>query len=338
VQLSTSPFSGYRTIAWLSGSTRSYFISGLRSGTRYHVRVVAVNLYGAGRPSWWVTGVPYNSSATPSPNYSGNCPAPRNTPGGQDLLGGCWPGPHNTGVPAGTTLSPYTGSCSIYSNDVVIDSKLITCSPMLIYGTNVTIRRSLIRGTVSTNQPSASFSIIDSEVDGGSYAGRAVGLHGVTVIRSDIHGSQHAVECNYDCVVRDSWLHDTYDGSSMGWHQNAFISAGTNVVVTHNTLYCVGGCTADLSLFAEPEMSYATVQSNLLIASLDTAACVFGGAPVRGSGGSSDHILFRSNVFQPGSNGNCGFWQPVAYFDSSVSTNVWSGNVWTNGTVVASAY
>jgi hypothetical protein len=272
------------------------------------------------------------------PVESAACTRPIGTPGGPDGRGGCWPGAHNTGVPSGTTLTTYTGPCDIYADNVVIDSKRVTCEGILVYGRNLTIRNSRLLGFVTTNHPDASLTIIDSEVDGGDYPGRAVGLHDVTVIRSNIHGSQHAVECNNNCIIRDSWLHDTYDGSSLGWHQNAYIAAGSNVEVTHSTLYCVGGCTADLALFAEPTMTYATVDSNLFVASIDSAACVFGGAPAEGTDGVNHHIVFTNNVFQPGTNGRCGYYQPVAYFDSQPSTNVWSGNVWTDGRVVAPAY
>lgn len=50
-----------------------------------------------------------------------------NVPDGPDPAGGCFPGPSNTGVPAGTTLSDYTGPCTITTADTVIDSKTVTC-------------------------------------------------------------------------------------------------------------------------------------------------------------------------------------------------------------------
>jgi hypothetical protein len=53
-------------------------------------------------------------SATPTPTATpGACPSSvPNTPDGPDPAGGCFPGPSNTGVPAGTTLTNYTGPCT----------------------------------------------------------------------------------------------------------------------------------------------------------------------------------------------------------------------------------
>lgn len=48
-------------------------------------------------------------------------------PSGADPWGGCFPGPNNTGVPAGTQLTAYTGSCVITTPNTVIDKKIVDC-------------------------------------------------------------------------------------------------------------------------------------------------------------------------------------------------------------------
>lgn len=178
------------------------------------------------------------------------CVGGQHTPGGPDGMGGCWPGPHNTGVPAGTTLSNYTGTCSLRTDNQIIDSKLINnCSGgMHIYASNVTIRNTKINGPINTNS-GGSLTIIDSEVNGGSVHSQALGVNNLTALRVNVYGNQHAIHCNSNCDIRDSWMHDQYDGSSMGWHQNGYITnGGSNIILKHNTADCVGACTADIAL------------------------------------------------------------------------------------------
>jgi hypothetical protein len=92
----------------------------------------------------------------------------RNTPGGADPFGGCWPGPNNTGFPAEIVLSAYTGPCDLYNLDnLVIDSKIINCD-LLVYSKNVTIKNSKINGLVIINNETASLAIQDSTIDAGA--------------------------------------------------------------------------------------------------------------------------------------------------------------------------
>lgn len=54
-------------------------------------------------------------------------------------MGGCWPGPNNTGVPANHVLAAYTGPCEITLDNTVLESKLVTCQ-LNIQARNVTIK------------------------------------------------------------------------------------------------------------------------------------------------------------------------------------------------------
>ena len=76
-----------------------------------------------------------------------SCPNAQHEPGGDDGMGGCWPYEGNTGVPAGTTLTTYSGPCTITVDNTVIDSKTVNCS-LFIEAENVTITKSQINGRI----------------------------------------------------------------------------------------------------------------------------------------------------------------------------------------------
>jgi hypothetical protein len=276
--------------------------------------------------------LPYRSPATVTPGGPATAQPAAGPPSE------AWPGPDNTGVPAGTQLEPYTGLCDIRANGFVIDSKIVDCKGILIYATGVVIRKSKINGPIRTNSSEASVLIEDSEVDGRQAQSEAVGYDHVTVLRSNIYGNQHTVHCGNDCRVEDSWLHDQYDGAAMGWHQNGFITnGGSDITLRGNRIECVGGCTADIALIPDDDISNVLVERNLLVASPDSSFCVYAGGPTDGKAGKSSKIVFRDNVFQRGANGKCALYGPVTSFKEG-PTNVWSGNVWEGGVPLPAAF
>ena len=93
------------------------------------------------------------------------CMGVKNTPGGPDPWGGCFPGPDNTGPNAAElTMAAYTGSCTINTANVTIDSNVINCSPLVVgpSASGLTIKNSYIKGGVLQNSGSASFTIQDA--------------------------------------------------------------------------------------------------------------------------------------------------------------------------------
>lgn len=249
-----------------------------------------------------------------------------------------WPGPENTGVPPGTVLEAYTGSCDIRNPGFVIEARIVECEGILIYAADVVIRNSIVRGPVRTNSPEASVLIEDSEIDGRQAQSEAVGYDNVTVLRSNVYGNQHTVHCGSNCRVEDSWLHDQFDGTDLGWHQNGFITnGGRNIVLRGNRIECVGGCTADVALIPDDDISDVLVERNLFVASPDSSYCVHGGGHSGGKPGTATRVVFRDNVFQRGENGLCGFYGPVTYFQEGAG-NEWSGNVFEDGAQVPAAF
>ena len=285
------------------------------------------------------TPTPTAVAPTPTRTSDANCGAAPNTPGGADPWGGCWPGPDNTGVPAGTGLTTYTkvlsdGACMITANTVIID-KSMKCQ-IIVNSGNLTLEDSSVTGEVY-NYGSGSVLIKDTTMNGGSDHTETVLGSNITIENSNLYGNQHEVYCGSNCTIENSWLHDNYNFGSSG-HENGFLTTGgQDYDLQHNTVDCVGGCTGDITFLGSD--SVATVNQNLLVATLDAAYCIY---PWSGGGPSIvNQMTITNNVFQRGSNGKCAYYGPVYGWDAPNNNpgtsgyhNLWSGNVWDNGAVL----
>jgi len=308
-------------------------------------------------PSPTVTPSP---SPSPTPTGPVGCPvAGTNVPGGADPWGGCFPGPGNTGVPAGTTLTNYTGPCALTIADTVIDSKIVNCD-LNIQSVRIVIKNSVIHGMIDGGEGTgSSFTLQDSLVDNPADDNcLCVGSDNFTVLRSEIRGAYREIYCRRNCVVTDTWVH----GQQLIQPQHASgirQEQGSNV--THSTLSCDWphpddntsmGCSADLGGYPDfAPVNHNTYHNNLFIgASRDpnnvnppgpgatTGFCAFGGN-TSGKPFSSDPTngtfqVFTDNVWQRGQTGVCGDFGPITDFSTTKTGNVWSGNVWDNGGTV----
>ncbi len=247
----------------------------------------------------------------------GSCPSTTpNVPDGPDGFGGCFPGPETTGVPNGTVLSAYTGPCTITADNTQIDSKTVNCN-LQIHAKNVQITKSRITGQVWIDDvptsPSAalvpySFTISDSEVDAGSQvAGQApngnsaIGKDNFTAIRVETTGGIRGIWCEYNCTVKDSWIHGQSSGiknctvPGCAIHESAVrmgsrANAAEGQFITHNSLHCeppdvatndplaptdAAGCSADLTGYGDfAPIQNNTVDKNLFMATTGGTLCV----------------------------------------------------------------
>ena len=310
------------------------------------------------------TSHPSSSTSHPSSSSASHPPSTSSSPPPQSGF----PNGSNTGVPAGTTLTAYTGAMTITTPNAVIDSKSIV-GQVVIKAPGVVIKNSRI-GTDSAHagdvyvdtdsMPSDtawSVTIQDSEIDYGTagYFG-AVCCGNFTVLRSNVHGGQTAVQCDMDsngssCDVEDSWLHGQLDGGPVGTrHLGGFLSDGaSNITVIHSTLACDHpvengqGCTGDLNMI--PHFAAVTnvlIQDNLFVANnTGNAYCTYGGSGNVEHSSASDNIVYKNNTFQRGHGGSaansCADYGPVTFYNTSAPGNVWSGNVWDDGSSVPPA-
>jgi hypothetical protein len=265
-------------------------------------------------------------------------------------------------VPAGTTLSAYTGSCTITST-LTIDAKTINCpSGLTVEAANVVISNSKVNGRIVVDTDlnrTWSLTLTDSEVDAGSGDLPAIYNGNVTILRANIHGGHNGLECqehSSHCSLQDSWIHDQWQAPTGDTHLGGLLVLGNQVPCTgsdatgvpacaeivHNTVVCDapvnssgGGCTGDINLINHyGPLHGAIIKNNYLGANTGSAFCTYGSA---GFEYPADHIVYMGNVFQRGTNNKCADYGPVTNFDKAATGNVWSGNVWDDGTPVAAA-
>jgi hypothetical protein len=207
----------------------------------------------------------------------------------------------------------------------------------------VTIRNSLVKGTVYNDEDATSFgfTIVDSEVDVGNRAGTGIENTAFTALRVEVRGGNRSINCWRNCTVRDSWVHGQFTDETGQYHESG-IRMGSGGTIVGNSITCdaqevppEAGCSAGLTGYGD----FAPVENNLIQGNLflisTGAVCAYGGS----SGGKpysddANNIRFIGNVFQRGANGRCASYGPIMDFDASEPGNIWSGNVWQNGGTV----
>jgi hypothetical protein len=192
-------------------------------------------------------------SASPAPPPA---PAPIGAPAGS-----------NTGVPAGTTLTP-SGSMTITTAGAVIDAREIT-GHVVVSAPNVTIRNSRIRSNDmwAIDNNSTGLVVEDSEVINRPVSGQnnchvGIGDSSFTVRRTEITGCENALNIGSPGNVRftDNYVHDLdTQGPSYVWgnkpHTDGIQVAegASNLVIRHNTIYPTagGGATSGIILYTD---------------------------------------------------------------------------------------
>ena len=293
------------------------------------------------------TTTPNNSQLTTPTSYT--CTSTPHIPGGSDNFGGCWPGTQNTGVPAGTNLSAYSGPCTITTNNTVIDAKIITCD-LSIQAANVKITNSkFMNGSVATDENSTnySFTISDSEIQVGSRQVTGLGAVHFTATRILITGGNRSAHCYNACSITDSYVHGQFTDSSGSIHESG-IRMGQSATIRHNTISCDapdvapdGGCSAPLTGYGD----FAIVQNNTIDRNLFIATtggfCAYGGSSAgKPYSSQANHIIYTNNIFQRGTRPSdhatyvCGSYGSITDFDISATGNVWTNNKFDNGTLI----
>jgi hypothetical protein len=331
----------------------SYIVSGasLTSGATLVSRADAISGKMVRFSASTVTPSPPPPSPTPTPTPtpsppSGSCPTSgTNVPGGPDGSGGCWPNAANTGIPAGTALTAYSGPCTITTAGTIIDAKTINCD-LIIQAANVQVKRSKINGSIATDENSTgySFTISDSEVDIGNRAGTGVGAVNFTATRVHVYGGNRSMHCWNSCTITDSYVHAQFTDPSGTFHESG-IRMGQSATFRHNTILCDapdvppdGGCSADLTGYGD----FGPVQNNTidhnLLAATTGGFCAYGGSS-QGKPYSSqtNHIVYTNNVFKRGTNKSdkgtfiCGYYGAITDFDTAAPGNVWTNNKFDDG-------
>jgi uncharacterized protein DUF4082 len=313
------------------------------AGTNYLVDIV----FQPATPTSTATQQP-TQTATQQPNQTATPPPAPTSSGGFVVLGRSFPNSGTTGVPQGTTPTTYTGPCTIQTNNVVIDAKIINCD-MRILAQGITITRSIINGTIYSDPDyfNGSFTLTDSEVRMPQSTGTGIGDVNFVVTRVEVTGGSRSINCAANCTVQDSYLHGQYTDRRGIDHESA-VRMGSNSVIRHNYITCDAtpvppdsGCSAALTGYGD----FAIVQKNTIDNNLidggpygSMGYCAYGGS-TKGKPYSVgvNNIKFTNNVFMRGPGGKCGIWGPITSFDSNAPGNVWTNNLWGDGKTVPPA-
>ena len=258
---------------------------------------------GPGSPG---SGSPGSGSTGPPSPPTQKCSGAPNTPGGSDPFGGCFPGPDNTGVPAGTTLTTVgsSGTGWTFSGGALeINRCGVALNAVKIPGV-VVVNPTASNGTHSASTPCVT--ITNSEIDGfvqvgstdGSDPGGPLVLSDDTVnvpddaddrspvlssnyyaTRLNVEGGRLGFSCRGDCTIEDSYVHDGY--LEQEFHYGAIGSnGGSNMDFEHNSLACDfkndneaaiqagAGCSDDVAMYGDFDpLANITVNKNLFVSS-----------------------------------------------------------------------
>ena len=193
---------------------------------------------------------------------------------------GAKPGPGNTGVPAGTSLSS-TGGMTITRDGTVVDAKDIN-GPVIVQARNVVIKRSKIHGSGSfaVQVKSGDVTVQDSELYGFE---NGIGFDNWTATRVDMHSlKSDGVKLGSNTLLQDSWIHDMTPASGAHADGAQMQDGVRNVVVRRNVIDMgSGSSTGNAAIFLAPDLGPSTegpvtVTGNWLDGGNFTIYCVDG--------------------------------------------------------------
>ena len=255
------------------------------------------------------------------------------------------PTAESVGVPKGTTLSTYKGSCTITKSGKVIRNKILNCAPLTIKAKGVRVESSLINGfvmvgtqdgfdPVQVSDPEGDdpirVTIIDSEIHTPADSDfRPISASHYVVKRSYLHGSFSGGECHNACTIKWSFV------QGYGEHSSG-LRILRNGTLKHNTIWCElnpdadedndgvpdvgGGCSGNLVMYEEFGMPH----HNLLKHNYFPADPLYSSLKFNGADGG--HIRVLDNVFGLPWDG-----KHVADDWDAKSSNTWSGNTFSDG-------
>jgi len=263
-----------------------------------------------------------------------------------------YPGPANTGVPAGTTLMSVPAQVSsgpgwsfnaaggkvvvtvkgtvlsglyIPYNLVISASNVTVKNVQVVTGGNfgislthtsgVTIENSTISGQNSTTGR-VSYAIDDIY---GDSTGMTIKANNISNFRTAVQMSAGLADGNY--------IHDP--GYVAGDHTNGFyVNGGTQpLTIQNNTIFDSLSQTDAINLDAGTPgpgapVANKTIKNNFLAGGSYT---IYGGAV---SGSPTSNIIITGNRFGQNYYSKSGQYGPVSYYNPAGTGNTWSGNVW----------
>jgi hypothetical protein len=166
-------------------------------------------------------------------------PPPSTTATSTGATSAGFPGPSNTGVPAGTDLTPSSSLIIRVPGEEVHDLSVVGSIRVLANDVHIT------RVKVTSFAPQAiqiargvtGVIITDSTIIGTGGGACAVGIaaSGFTALRVDVSGCQDGIHPNGNATVQDSYIHDL--ALTPTSHNDCIqVTQGSNIVIRHHTL------------------------------------------------------------------------------------------------------
>lgn len=285
--------------------------------------VIIVDLHGWDREPTNKNGIRSKPVVTPSP--------------GAEKV---WPNASNTGVPAGTRLTP-SGSITVTSDGTVL-SNLRVSGSITVRANNVTIEKTkVIGGRIDLGWDQHGIVMTDVEVDGQDKAPPderipAIGSNGYTCIRCNVHGWNTGFDVRDNVVIEDSWSHDIGPPSEDGHFSSVGSNGANHVVIRHNVLSCeVSGCSAAIAFYGDfTPVSNVVVDNNLL--NTEGSYCSYEGTLSQKKYPTATNIRWTNNHYGRRFHPRCGIYGPSTGWGNQ-GGNVWSGNVWDGTTTLIPA-
>lgn len=246
-----------------------------------------------------------------------------------------WPGASNTGVPAGTTLTPSAGNFDTSSNNQIVQD-LDIAGALVINHANVTVRRCRIVMPLSeiavvfiAGPASGTLLIEDCELDGSNKGGssgifwdNSSGI-AVTVRRLNLSRVENGIGCLSNFDMRDCWVHGLDPGGADPHTDGLQTSAGvSNVAIVHNTFDMAGAgdgpnnSCIQLNTTTTDNFNWLVENNKLLLNPVTGGACV----RLPNGNATGNNIRVRNNRMLPGVFG-------YSIPDPPNTITEWSGNV-----------
>ena len=162
------------------------------------------------------------------------------------------PNATNTGVPAGTSLTAYTGPMTITTPGTVIDGKIIN-GTLIIEAANVTIKNSVVQNfgfwgiDASAAAAVGNVTVQNCTLTGSSSMDHDSAIVGSgTFIGNNISNTENGILLQDGAsVVRDNYIHDLNDNFGDPHYDGIALQGGQNhVLIEHNTI--IGRDTSDI--------------------------------------------------------------------------------------------
>jgi hypothetical protein len=278
---------------------------------------------------------------TPSPT-----PAPPPPPPPPPVQTACAAVPHacgypdatNTGVPAGTQLTPsgsiattsagqviqgvdVSGVIEVHNNNVTIRNSRVTQHPVYGSGGNWSIHIDQgVTGTLIEDvELSGGIPVTDAYTDTACFGAWNPGA--TTVLRVNCHNVGVLWQQPSNLTVTDSYVHDLQYGTTAGTHTQALSTQdGTHNVFRHNTVDGRNASTAPIFVQSlNMVVNDVTFDNNLVLMSPDSYYFVTQDNS-SGQAGCPTNTRYTNNRWSPKLN------RPQ--FNFTCNYAVWSGNVW----------